>query len=106
MRDLSRCVHHPAVSQEGFASLAVPTYHASAIVFPGAEAYAHRKHRGTDGYSYGLHGAPPTRTLEAQLSALHGAERTMLLPSGQAAITVVFLSVLLPGDRVPIPDTA
>ncbi|CAH2603527.1 putative cystathionine beta-lyase [Rhodovastum atsumiense] len=106
MRDLSRCVHHPAVSQEGFASLAVPTCRASTIVFPDAEAYANRKYRGPDGYSYGLHGTPTTRTLEAQLSALHGAERTVLLPSGQAAITVVLLSVLLPGDRVLIPDTA
>ena len=30
----------------------------------------------------------------------------MLVPSGQAAVTVVMLSVLLPGDRVLIPDTA
>ncbi len=106
MRDLSRCVHHPAVSQDGFASLAVPTYRASTIVFPGAEAYANRKYRGPDGYSYGMHGTPTTRTLEAQLSALHGAERTVLLPSGQAAITVVLLTLLLPGDHVLIPDTA
>ncbi|MBR0644656.1 cystathionine beta-lyase [Plastoroseomonas hellenica] len=106
MRDLSRCVHHPAVSQDGFASLAVPTYRASTIVFPDAVAYANRRYRGPDGYSYGLHGTPTTRTLEAQLSALHGAERTVLLPSGQAAITVIFLSVLLPGDKVLIPDTA
>lgn len=29
MRDLSRCVTHPAVSHEGFASLGVPAYRAS-----------------------------------------------------------------------------
>ena len=106
MHDLSRCVHHPVVSHEGFATLAVPTYRASTIVFPDAEAYANRKYRGPDGYSYGLHGTPTTRTLEAQLSALHGAERTVLLPSGQAAVTVVLLSTLMPGDHVLIPDTA
>ncbi len=106
LRDLSRCVHHPAVSQDGFASLAVPTYRASTIVFPDADAYANRRDRGPDGYSYGMHGTPTTRTLEAQLSALHGAERTVLLPSGQAAITVVLLTLLLPGDHVLIPDTA
>ena len=92
MRDLTLCVRHPAVSHEGFASLAVPTYRASTIVFSDADAYTNRKYRGPDGYSYGLHGTPTTRTLEAQISALHGAERTMLLPSGQAAITVVLLS--------------
>lgn len=106
VRDLSRCVHHPDVSHEGYASLAVPTYRASTIVFPDAEAYANRKYRGPDGYSYGMHGTPTTRTLEAQLSALHEAERTVLLPSGQAAITVVLLTLLLPGDHVLIPDTA
>jgi cystathionine beta-lyase len=106
MRDLSRCVHHPAVSHDGFASLAVPTYRASTIVFPDAAAYATRSQRGPDGYSYGMHGTPTTRTLEAQLSALNHAERTMLLPSGQAAITVVFLTLLLPGDHVLIPDSA
>jgi cystathionine beta-lyase len=106
MRDLSRCVHHPAVSADGFSSLAIATHRASTIVFPDAAAYANRKYRGPDGYSYGLHGTPTTRTLEAQLSALHGAERTVLLPSGQAAIAIAFLSLLLPGDRVLIPDTA
>lgn len=106
MRDNSLCVHHPEVSQQGFASLAVPTYRASTIVFRDAQDYADRKYRGPDGYSYGLHGTPTTRTLEAQLSALHGAERTLLLPSGQAAITAIFLAVLMPGDTVLIPDTA
>lgn len=33
MHDLTLCVHHPAVSHDGFASLAVPTYRASTIVY-------------------------------------------------------------------------
>ena len=106
MKDRSRVVHHPVVSREGFHSLAVPTYRASTIVFDDARAYAARKCRGPDGYSYGLHGTPTTRTLEAQLSALEGAERTVITPSGQCAITIVFMTVLRPGDKVPIPDTA
>ena len=32
MHDLTRCVHHPAVNEEGYASLAVPTHRASTIV--------------------------------------------------------------------------
>ncbi len=105
MKDLTLCVHHPAVSHEGFTSLAVPTYRASTIVYPDAETFAQRKDRGPDGYSYGLHGTPTTRTLEAQLTELHGGVRTVLVPSGQAAVTVVMISVLLPGDKVLIPDT-
>lgn len=106
MHDLTRCVHQPEVSHEGFASLAVPTYRASTIVFPDADSYTNRGARGPDGYSYGMHGTPTTRTLEAQLTALHGAARTVLLPSGQAAVTVVMLSVLRPGDTVLVPDSA
>lgn len=104
MHDLTRCVHHPAVSEEGYASLAVPTHRASTIVYPDAASFAARKYRGFDGYSYGLHGTPTTRTLEAQLSQLHGGVRTVLVPSGQAAVTIVMLSILLPGDKVLIPD--
>ena len=105
MKDLTTCVHHPAVSQEGFASLAVPTYRASTIVYPDARSFFSRSRRGPDGYTYGLHGTPTTRTLEAQLTALHGGARTVLVPSGQAAVSVVMLSILRPGDKVLIPDT-
>lgn len=104
MHDLTRCVHHPAVNEEGYASLAVPTHRASTIVYKDAASFAARKYRGFDGYTYGLHGTPTTRTLEAQLTALHGGVRTVLVPSGQAAVTIVMLSVLMPGDKVLIPD--
>ena len=105
MHDLTRCVHHPAVSQDGFSSLAVPTYRASTITFPDAATFAARNGRGFDGYTYGLHGTPTTRILEAQLTELHGGVRTVLVPSGQASVTLVMLTFLLPGDRVLIPDT-
>jgi cystathionine beta-lyase len=104
MQDLTRCVHHPAVNEEGYASLAVPTHRASTIVYKDAASFAARKYRGFDGYTYGLHGTPTTRTLEAQLTALHGGVRTVLVPSGQAAVTMVMLAVLMPGDQVLIPD--
>ncbi len=105
MHDLTRCVHHPAVSQDGFSSLAVATHRASTIVYPDAASFNARSGRGFDGYTYGLHGTPTTRTLEAQLSALHGGTRTVLVPSGQAAVTLVLLTLLLPGDRVLVPDS-
>lgn len=104
MHDLTLCVHHPAVDEDGYASLAVPTHRASTIVYPDGASFMARKHRGFDGYTYGLHGTPTTRTLEAQLTALHGGVRTVLVPSGQAAVTIVMLSMLMPGDTVLIPD--
>lgn len=106
MRDQTICVSPPEISTDGFASLGQPTYRASTVVFPDAQSYANRAERGPDGYTYGLHGTPTTRALEASLSALEGAERTILVPSGQASISVVFLTLLKPGDCVLIPDTA
>jgi cysteine-S-conjugate beta-lyase len=105
MRDQTRTVIPPEASTEGFASLSVPTYRASTILFSDAESYSARGQRGLDGYSYGLHGTPTSRTLEAQLTELEGGARTVLVPSGQSAITVVMLTVLMPGDTVLIPDT-
>ncbi|MGY3452809.1 trans-sulfuration enzyme family protein [Bradyrhizobium sp. USDA 4353] len=104
MHDLTRCVQHPAVSHDGFKSLAVPTYRASTIVYDEPQDFAKRAARGLDGYTYGLHGTPTTRTLEAQITALHGGERTVLVPSGQAAVAITMLAVLKPGDTVLIPD--
>lgn len=82
MRDLTRCVHHPAVSKAGYASLAVPTHRASTIVFPDAQAYADRKYRGPDGYSYGMHGTPPTRTAPVPPLSSGAAAPRRILSSG------------------------
>jgi len=106
MRDATLCPIHPTISDEGYASLTVPTHRASTIVFADAQAYATRGQRDLDGYSYGLHGTPTNRVLEAQLTALEGGKHTVLLPSGQTAIAVVFLATLKPDDTVLIPDTA
>ncbi|OSQ46415.1 PLP-dependent aspartate aminotransferase family protein [Thalassospira sp. MCCC 1A01428] len=106
MKDKTVCVCPPEVSHEGFASLATPVYRASTIAFPNAAAFANRADRGPNGYVYGLHGTPTSRTLEAAISALEGAAHTMLQPSGQASISVVFLALLKPGDTVLIPDCA
>lgn len=106
MRDATLCPIHPAVSEDGYASLTVPTHRASTIVFPDAAAYAGRGQRSLDGFSYGLHGTPTNRVLEAQLSRLEGAQHTVLLPSGQTAIAVCLLATLRPGDTVLVPDSA
>lgn len=105
MRDLTRCVVHPQVSTVGFDSLSVPVHRASTIIFDGPQSYSARGQRGLDGYSYGLHGTPTTKTLEAQLTALEGGAKTVILPSGQCAIAVVVLAVVKPGQTVLIPDT-
>ncbi|QDG75329.1 PLP-dependent aspartate aminotransferase family protein [Labrenzia sp. PHM005] len=105
MRDATHCTIHPAVDLTEFSSLTVPTYRASTIVFEDAEAYATRGERDLDSYMYGLYGTPTTKTLEAQITKLENGVRSVIVPSGQAGATIVFLSVLLPGETVLIPDS-
>src|SRR3546814_1836851 len=83
MHDRTLCVKRPEVSHAGFASLAIPTYRASTIVFDSAEAYASRSKRGPDGYTYGLHGTPTSRTLEGR-SEVHKSELQSIMRSSYA----------------------
>lgn len=103
--DWTLCATTPAVSHEGYASLGVAVYRASTIPFENAHAYATRRERGSEGYSYGLYGTPTTRTLERKITALEQGRRTLLAPSGQGAITTVMLATLKMGDQLMLPDT-
>lgn len=102
--DDTLCVITPETPLEGFASLAVPVYRASTIVFPDAASYRSRAARAPDGYTYGLSGTPTSRTLEKQLAAMHRAERSIIVPSGQAAISAAMLTVLRQGDHLLLTD--
>lgn len=104
LSDRTRVVRRAPADHAGFASLAVPTYRASTIVFDSAEDYRERGRRGPEGYSYGLYGTPTTRTLERTLTLLEQGARTLLLPSGQAANAFALLTLLGPGDRLLMAD--
>ena len=104
MHDLTECVLTPKIPTDGFDPLGVGVHRASTIVFHDAAAYEARGQRGPQGYSYGLYGTPTTRTLEAKITKLHQAARTLLAPSGQAANALAVLPFLSAGDRILIGD--
>lgn len=58
----------------------------------------------TPGPVYGLEGLAPQRALAAALADLEGASRTVLAPSGLAAVTLPLLALLRPGDEVLTTD--
>ena len=105
VRDPTLCV--ALLEEDGvpFKSLVPPVHRASTIVFPTIEAYQTRRERIYDGYSYGLYGTPTSRGLEKRISLMEGAVRTLVLPSGFAAIALVTLSSVKPGQRVLFPDS-
>lgn len=105
MRDETRYVTRASVSLDGYDSLTVPVHRASTIRYADAASFAARFERDADGYVYGLYGTPTHRFLEKKITELEGGARTVLAPSGQAAISMAMLSLLRSGDKVLIPDT-
>jgi cystathionine beta-lyase len=64
-----------------------------------------RRAKGERIFSYGARGTPTVFALEDAMTEIEQGARTMLFPSGLAAIAHVFLSVLKPGDHVLLSET-
>lgn len=78
-----------------------PVVHASTVLFPDAETLKTEKQR----YTYGTHGTPTTDALCEAINMLEGSSKTVLVPSGLAAITVPLLGTLSSGDHALIVDS-
>ncbi|AEC20338.1 cystathionine beta-lyase [Pusillimonas sp. T7-7] len=100
---------HLAVQRKyltGFSSLSPAVWRASTITFSSLDEFVARKSRLPDGYTYGTTGTPTHRELEARIAALDKASHCVVLPSGQAAISLVMLTMLKAGDHLLITDSA
>jgi cystathionine beta-lyase len=106
MHDDTRCLQKDdTTSQFGFQSLSFPVFRGSTVVFPTVEAYQRRRESFYDGYSYGLYGTPTSRALEARIASLETGAKTLVVPSGLAAIVLTILAVAKAGDQVLLPDS-
>lgn len=99
-------IHHPYQAPEGFEAVVTAVHKASTVVFENTAALRNRQWKDKSGYTYGLHGTPTTFVLEERLATLEGGLQTLLVPSGLAAIALVGMALLVPGDEVLIPDNA
>jgi cystathionine beta-lyase len=86
--------------QFGFVN--TPVYRGSTVLFKTLDDLESRSQR----FLYGRAGNPTTEAVEEVVTALEGAHRTLLAPSGLAAITIALLSCLETGDDVLITDSA
>ncbi|WP_431128601.1 cystathionine beta-lyase [Variovorax paradoxus] len=84
-----------------------PLVRASTVVFDSVAAMRDARARRGDErvFSYGARGTPTTFALEDAVSELEGGYRTRLFPTGLAAIGMVLLSYLKPGDHVLMSDS-
>ncbi len=97
--------HDPAFA--GGRPVNPPLVRASTVLFDGMEHYRDaRTRRGSERmFTYGARGTPTTFALEDAVSALEGAHRTRLFPTGLAAIGMTLLAYLKPGDHVLMSDS-
>ena len=85
-----------------------PVYRASTFLFPtvadweASRVHAHR----FDVIRYGQLATPTTLAFEQAIATLEGGFRTMLVPSGLAAVTVALQALLRAGDHILVADTA
>ena len=94
-------LHVPA----GFVSLVPPTYRGSTTVFSDTKSMTDTWDPTVAPYSYGFYGTPTTLELAARMAELEGGNRSLITPGGQAALALVYLAFLCPGDHVLIPQS-
>ena len=100
----TRLIHTDVNIPEGYESLVPPVYRGSTVVFPDSSSTRSGWNQEELGYTYGVHGTPTTVELAARIAELEGGTRTLLVPSGLAAIGLVDLAFLSAGSHVLIPE--
>ena len=88
------------VPGRAFASLSPAVWRGSTVVFDSVQAFATRKHRQPDGFSYGINGTPTARLLEDRIAELENGKHCVITPSGAAALMTVVMSYVRAGDHL------
>lgn len=98
---------HLARPEHAPAPVNPPLVRTSTVTFDSVEQMREAKRRSAAGeraFTYGRRGTPTTHALEDAISRLEHSEHTQLLPSGVAAINLVFMTLVRPGAHVLIAD--
>ncbi|WP_420237193.1 cystathionine beta-lyase [Telmatobacter bradus] len=100
----TKLIHSSAKVPGGFRALSVPVERASTVVFSDCDSAVGGWDVEADGYTYGIHGTPTVHALAGRIAELEGGARTLLVPSGLAALTLVDMAMLSAGSHVLLPD--
>lgn len=84
-----------------------PVVRASTVTFESMAQWSDvRARRGSERlFTYGARGTPTSFALEDMITELEGGHRTRLFPTGLAAIAMMLLAYLRPGDHLLISDS-
>lgn len=102
----TKLIQTQAKAPDGFHSLVPPVYRGSTVLFNRVADVVDDWRQAESGYSYGLYGTPTTLELAARIAELENAHHTFVVPGGQAAIALVYLSFCQSGSHVLIPFNA
>ena len=93
-------------ARQDYRSLATPVYRGSTVVFDDQAAVTDDWRQAKNGYSYGLYGTPTALELASRIAGLEGATETFIVPGGQAAIALIYLSYCQAGSHALVPHSA
>lgn len=93
-------------ARQDYQSLVTPVYRGSTVVFHDQNAVTDDWRQAQNGYSYGLYGTPTSLELAARIADVEGAEETFIVPGGQAAIALIYLSFCQAGSHALVPFSA
>ena len=93
-------------ARQDYQSLVTPVYRGSTVVFDDQDAVTDDWRQAENGYSYGLYGTPTSLELAARIAGIEGAKETFIVPGGQAAIALIYLSYCQAGSHALVPFSA
>ena len=93
-------------ARQDYQSLATPVYRGSTVVYNDQNAVTDDWRQAENGYSYGLYGTPTSLELAARIAGIEGAKETFIVPGGQAAIALIYLSYCQAGSHALVPVSA
>jgi len=99
----TRLIHPGRPVPKNFKPLCEPTYRGSTVLFDNVASILDEADPYVNGFSYGLRGTPTTLELAVRIAELEGGYRTVIVPGGLAAITMVDMAYLKAGDHVLLP---
>ncbi len=102
----SKLIHPNAHAPANFRSLATPTYRGSTVIFARQADVSDDWRQTENGYSYGLYGTPTVLELGARIAEIEGAHHSFIVPGGQSAISLIYLSFCAAGTHALVPFTA
>ncbi len=93
-------------ARQDYKSLATPVYRGSTVVFDAQAVVTDDWRQAENGYSYGLYGTPTALELASRIASIEGARETFIVPGGQAAIALIYLSYCQAGSHALAPYSA